>query len=106
MRLWLCLEETRWRFHMTVRACFADAPIAPSFCFPIAALKVKRDHLNNVKVPIFGLRAEQDAIILGPRTQALKEHAGTGDWIDAPGGHNTVWDTQAACTWLQSTTRT
>lgn len=62
--------------------------------------------IDAVKAPIFGLRAEQDEIILGARTQALKEQASRGQWIDLPGGHDTVWASDAACDWLLSATRT
>jgi pimeloyl-ACP methyl ester carboxylesterase len=77
------------------------------WAFPSLLLKDRYDSVSviqKVQAPIYGLRAEADTIILPPRTQALKA-ASTGQWIDLPGGHDTVWGSKQACQWLRHATR-
>lgn len=79
------------------------------WALPSLLMKDRYDNLTSIKkvqAPIFGLRAEQDSIILAARTQALRDATKGGTWIDLPGDHDSVWGSEKACDWLRQATAT
>lgn len=77
------------------------------WAFPSLLLKDRFDSLSrisSVKAPIFALGAQDDTIILPARTAALRK-AASGQWTNLPGGHDSVWGSQAACDWMRQATR-
>lgn len=64
------------------------------------------ERASGVTAPVFVLRADQDRLIRAPRTEALLKAFGTqAKETVVEGGHDTGWQTSAACDWLRESTQ-